>query len=423
MKEQVPVEVVHDGRWWMLALSTATMMLVLAMPMMALPVLFNEISDDLGLSLVEIGSIWGLGALTGAVFGLFGGVIGDLKGTRWVIGLACIAGGLVGAARGLSNGYAVLAVTTLLMGVTGGFVPSNVHKTMGHWFSAKSYGKTNSVLSLGIGVGGTLGSLVSASVLSPLLGGWREVTFLYGGVAVVIGILWLVGPEAPRPTAREARPRLVVDLRRAFSQVLPIRAFWILTLVGVFHGAAIQGFSGYLPLYLTGSGWTNVGADGALSAFSAASVAGVVPLTVLAERLGWRRTTLIVTTFVTLAGLLALALSAGPLVWPIVVIIGLFREAFMALTITMTVQIMGIGPRYAGTALGLSFSLSGLARFASPPLGNSLARLGPGYPFALWAALAAGALVLVLFVRRPQGGDDDAGAGDIADAPVPSSVY
>jgi len=31
-----------------------------AMPVMCMPVLFQEISEDLGLSLVQIGSIWGL---------------------------------------------------------------------------------------------------------------------------------------------------------------------------------------------------------------------------------------------------------------------------------------------------------------------------------------------------------------------------
>jgi MFS family permease len=388
-----------EKRWLVLVLATATMVLVLGMPMMALPVLFEEISADLGLSLVQIGSIWGFSALTGAIFGLAGGAAGDLRKTRWVIGLACMAGGVIGAGRGLSNGYAALAVTTLLMGVVGSGIPMNIHKAVGQWFSAESFGKANSVLSLGMGIGATLGSLISASLLSPLLGGWREVTFFYGAVSFLIGALWLVSPEAPGSTRAIPTARVVSNLREAYSRVLPIGAFWLLTIVSSFHGASIQGFTGYLPLYLTGSGWTSLGADSALSVFNAFTVAGVVPLVILAERLGGRRALLMASSAVTFVGLLLLATFTGSLVWPVVAGIGLFREAFMALSITMLVQTAGIGPRYAGTALGISFSVAGLARFASPPLGNSLARFGPAYPLVFWAALAGVALILAIFVR------------------------
>jgi MFS family permease len=399
-----------NKRLYVLALSTATMLLVFGMPSMAMPVLFNEISADLGLSLVQVGSIWGFSALTGAIFGLVGGVAGDLRATRWVVGLACIGGGVIGASRGLSNGYLVLAVTTLLMGMVGGFVPMNIHKTVGYWFSARSFGKANSILSLGMGTGATIGSLISASLLSPWLGGWRHVTFLYGAISIAIGVLWVTSPEAPGSARAAERVRVVSDFREAYSRVLPLRGFWLIVLVGLFHGASIQGFTGYLPLYLTTGGWTRLGADSALSVFSAASVAGVVPVTILAERYGARRAVLMVTAFVTFAGLLLLAAFTGALVWPIMVAIGLLREVFMALTITMIVQTTGIGPKHAGTALGICFSLSGLARFASPPIGNSLARFGAGYPFIFWAALAGVAALLLFFVRSPK----RAGPGEAA---------
>ena len=47
-------------KWYILALGTATHILVLAMPWMCMPVLFKEISDDLGLNLVQVGTVWGM---------------------------------------------------------------------------------------------------------------------------------------------------------------------------------------------------------------------------------------------------------------------------------------------------------------------------------------------------------------------------
>jgi MFS family permease len=376
------------------------MLLVLGMPGMALPVLFKEISLDLHLNLVHIGSIWGFGALTGAFFGLFGGVLGDLRHTRRVIGLACIGAGVVGAARGFSNGYAALAATTLLSGMVGSSIAMNVHKTISQWYPARSFGKANSVLALGVGLGTTLGSLVSASLLSPWLGGWRYVTFFYGGISIAVGALWLFSPDAPG-VRRVANGELIwKDFREAFHRVIPLRAFWIVSLVGLFYGAANQGLTGYLPLYLTGSGWTQLGADSALSVFSAASIVGVIPLVMLAERLGSNRALLVCGASTLAAGLILIPVFSNAWIWPVLVIMGLFREAAMAVIITHVVQIAGIGPKHAGTALGISFALSGLGRFGAPPLGNSLAKFGSGYPFLLWGALAGAAVVTLFFMKK-----------------------
>ena len=52
-------------RWYILILAALTMSLTVAVPSMCMPVLFDEISDDLGLSRTQIGIIWGSGALPG----------------------------------------------------------------------------------------------------------------------------------------------------------------------------------------------------------------------------------------------------------------------------------------------------------------------------------------------------------------------
>ena len=89
-------------RWVMLTLSTLTSLLVIAMPMMSLPVLFKEIAVELNLSLVQIGLIWGISSFTGLFVGLIGGVMGDRFGTRRVLVGACLFIGIFGASRGLA---------------------------------------------------------------------------------------------------------------------------------------------------------------------------------------------------------------------------------------------------------------------------------------------------------------------------------
>ncbi len=85
----------------LLVLATATHTFAVAIPMSSMPVLFEEISRDMGLNLVQIGTVWGMLDLSGVLFSLFGGVLGDKFGIKPVLGLACILGGIAGASRGL----------------------------------------------------------------------------------------------------------------------------------------------------------------------------------------------------------------------------------------------------------------------------------------------------------------------------------
>ena len=61
------------------------------------------------------------------------------------------------------------------------------HKAASEWFSGKQLGLANGLLAMGMGVGFTLGAMISATVLSPILGNWRNVMFAYGILAIVIG--------------------------------------------------------------------------------------------------------------------------------------------------------------------------------------------------------------------------------------------
>ena len=52
-------------RWYILTLAALTFTLVFAMPTMSMPVLFKEISEELDLSLIQIGAVWGISPLAG----------------------------------------------------------------------------------------------------------------------------------------------------------------------------------------------------------------------------------------------------------------------------------------------------------------------------------------------------------------------
>ncbi len=59
-------------KWFLLALSALTNTFVGGLPFLCLPVLFQEISADLDLSLVQIGALWGMASLAGMFVALIG---------------------------------------------------------------------------------------------------------------------------------------------------------------------------------------------------------------------------------------------------------------------------------------------------------------------------------------------------------------
>lgn len=384
-------------RWYLLVLVVLTNMLVVAIPAMGMSVLAKEISGDLRLNLVQVGVVWGAGALPGIATGLLGGAFGDKLGPKRILVAGVLLTGLMGAARGLANSFVSMATITILLGALVPFITMNGIKTCGMWFPPRQLGLATGLISMGMALGFLLGSLFSATVLSPALGGWRNVLILYGLAGACLCLPWFF--TRPLPAGQLAGADVAHhSILKTVTHVSRVRNVWLLglTLFGV--GGCIQGLLGYLPLYLRTLGWDALQADGALSAFHLVSMLFVLPIALWSDRLGSRKLLLFAAALLVALGSGLLSVAHGGLIWGGVLMAGLVRDAFMAIFLTMVVETGGVGPAYAGTAIGFTMAISGIGSVIAPPLGNSLAAFDAGAPFAFWAALAifgTGCLVLV----------------------------
>lgn len=144
---------VADGssnyKWFVLALAGLTATLVIAMPSMAMPVLFPEMLDQLGLSLVQIGAIWGTGSLAGLFTGLLGGTLGDRFGTRRTLVVGCLFVGPFGTLRGFAINSVTLGATVFLTGMVAAMIPMNLYKLCSVWFTKRNLALANGFVAAG----------------------------------------------------------------------------------------------------------------------------------------------------------------------------------------------------------------------------------------------------------------------------------
>jgi MFS family permease len=149
---------------------------VLAIPQMSLPVLFDEISAELGLSLVQVGWIWGAGSVLGIFMGLIGGPVGDRFGPRRTLAAACLLMGIAGISR---DGFMAITMTAIIE-----------EKGIGPRFAGTATGLNMSVIGI-------------ASFFAPPVGNWLAkfgtgLPFLFWAALVFLGF---TGYLFMRPTA------------------------------------------------------------------------------------------------------------------------------------------------------------------------------------------------------------------------------
>jgi len=379
-------------RWYLLGLAVATGAFVATISISCMPPLFKEISEDLDLSLVQIGTVWGISSLAGIFVSLIGGALSDRFRVKFFLSVTCLLVGITGASRGLSNSFLTLSITVFLLGIVRLIIPISTTKTIGLWFQGRNLGLAMGISAMGMGLGLMLGPMISATILSPLLGGWRGVMYLYGAVAIIIGILWFLFGREPHEADSTVDESVAVPFRQALSRLIRIKALWFIGFTLLFRMGGIMGMTGYLPLYLREQGWTPASADGTLAVFYGVSALCVVPLSSLSDRLGSRKAILFPALIVTLICFVLLPVVDGTLIWVLMILSGVFMDGFMAITATMLIENEGIGPRDFGTAFGITLTISQVGNVIAPPLGNSFASLHPGLPFIFWAVLSAATL-------------------------------
>ena len=392
-------------RWVIVTMTAVTGFVGVGFPTSSLPVLFSEIAESLNLDLVQIGFIWGAVAFMGVFTVLLGGPFIDYVGTRRSMIIICVAIGITGLLRSFATDFWSLFAYSFLFGVVQAVLPVCLLRLNLLWFAPRQLGFASGVMSAGFAVGLLVGASTTATILSPALGGWRNVLLVTGLLAVVVGVLWaVIHPRIDNQNNGQNLSTLVQQMKTASR----VRSLWILGFVGFGIVGLMRGMVGYVPSYLRTIGWSGDSADAALSAFFLASLIGVVPLAILSDKLNSRRTALGLTASLITAGTLLMYFANGESfrVFAAMALAGVAFDGFMAIHNASVSEVGGMSAAMTGTSIGFGLMIRNAGGTIGPPAGNSLSEASVNLPFLVWAGFGLLALVMIYLYqeRRPGSG-------------------
>jgi MFS family permease len=397
MHPETEIKIDHSGsnmKWYVLALVSLSMFFVSA-ERMCLPVLFKEIAADLNLSLVQVGTVWGMDPLAGVFVSLFSGLLIDRFGVKRTVTTVIFFTGIFGFLRGLAMDFISLASIMFLFGLIVATSPTVLPKVVALWFQDRHLGLASGIMSTAGSLGGMAASLLSAMVFLPLLGGWRPVLSFFGLPPILLCLMWFTTYGKQSEVESGGVTENAISFRNAFSHVIRIKDVWIIGFFGFGGFGALTGVVGYLSLYLRELGWDPVVAASAMTVLIGSIGLSSIPVSLLSDRLASRKGFLPPILLGLALSLCLLPLVKGLWVWVLIILTGLTYGGLNPLFWALVIETKGVGSTYAGTAFGISVSLGMIGSSISPPLGNSVAYFHLGLPFVLWGVLVG--LVLIGF--------------------------
>lgn len=393
-------------RWWVLCLVVLANFLPTGMAWFYIVVMVTNVCQDLGVETVEFAKLWAGISLGAFLCSIAGGALGDRLGVRKVVGGGILLMGASLLWRAQASSFGAMFGAMVLFGACIALVGPNLPKALGQWFPPREFGFANGAGLAGNGAGQALALSVGPLLLEPL-GGWRSITSLLGLVLLGLGVLWIA-------TLRDREGSLGGggDALASLRAVTSIPSVWILSGAYMLFLGGYIGVIQYLPTYYEQvQGMSKATAGGMMSLVLLAYIVGSLALPTLSDRIGLRKRVYVPGMLLSSGVVFAAAVVTGAPLAAVMVVWGL-AAGVVAILFVVPLELAGVGPAYAGSALGLALAAGFGGGFVSPIVGSTLAATRPLAGIGFWAACYAGSALLFWLLPEtgPRARPDPGGA-------------
>jgi len=390
-----------NNRWAILALIMAAQTMANVGPL-GIPAIAPLIRQDLGLSMAQAGSFLSAYYVGTTLMSLPAGWMADRWGVlaTMVLGQAVIATGLYAVAG--TGSFSLLMIIMICAGMGYGMLNPTTAKAAIAWFPRRQRATAVGLKQVGLPLGGAVG----ASIMPPLALwlGWRPTVAVPASLIAVLGALtWLLYRDPPAAADGGGTTVGAASLR----SVLGNRDLWLVSGATLIFAGVQTVWMSFLVLYLTEVLRVSlVNASRYLVMAQVMGMAGRVIFGMLSDRLfGGRRRIVLVIAGVgsTVCSLVMAGTGPGTSAWvlaPLALAFGFFGIGWNGVQHTLMAEL--VGPRGAGTAIGLGLAISSFGVTICPPIfGLAAERLGGfGVPWAGLGLVMAATLCLLIPVRE-----------------------
>ena len=302
--------------------------LALRPQLLAIGPLLPTIRADLGIAHAAAGLLGGIPVLCMGLLAPAGPRLVARLGTRSALALSLAGIALFGLLRSAAPDATTILLATTAIGISvgsAGAIPA---------IFVKLRSPARPALGTGAYAGGIVaGSTLAAALAVPLAGpdgDWRFALAVISVASVVPIVVWLalVRPDRPEERAGSTAPRLPWRSSTA----------WLLVLLFALQSMLYYGLVAWLPNTYVERGWDEASAGGLLALMNGVGLITTLSVPLVADRVGTRRSQLLVSALAAVVGLLGVLLApeAGVL-WSVV--LGLSLGAVFPLVLTLPIDV------------------------------------------------------------------------------------
>ena len=391
-------------RWVVLGVAFVVHATCIALIWQAVPPLKRAMAPTLGTDWGAVVTVYAALSFGMMLTQLPGGALGDKYSIRLVVGAGALLAGTATALRfalpTLTGQIAVSLVATIGMGL----VNPNLIKIVTEWFPPEQLGLGQGLLMSGNTLASGLAFSLSAGVVVGAVGSWQAVFGLYGGLTVLMGVVWLLLVRRPREAERPVDPETGmpfstgdgVGLRDSLSAVGRAPSTpWVVALSGLSFWAIIGSLS-VLPEYADAQPFAVP--ELVLGTPLFVATVGALLLPVLSDRYG--RAVVLRAGVIGLAAGILLTGFAPSLVMFLVgmIVAGLFGGGLNAMFYLLPGELADVEHVHVGTMAGVILSLGQIGATVASVLGAAVLENGnfiPGVPGVGESALVVAVPVLL----------------------------
>jgi len=324
------------------------------------PPLLPEITREISLTNSQIGLIWGAFTIAIGFFTPVGGYLADRFGLKKVVAIALPFTAFFALSRAFCSTFFEFVATMFFLGVSSSFVNSNLTKCVGVWFPSRELGRANGVLLMGACTCVAAALMGSASIISPLFGGWRAAMMFTGIVTFGLFLFWILLFHEPPEHDSDQESAISISFGGSLLKLFKMRDFVALCVMEFCSIGCMVAWIGFFPKILVEKGFSNeiagIYPGVCMLAFGLFSIVGPY----FSDLFGLRKAFLWPFILVFGIGLFGQAFLLGPGLWVLILLTGISLGSANPIERTVTVELQGMEKRLLGSAMGMLFMMNRL---------------------------------------------------------------